>query len=101
MATMTGMKCLHCEKRKAKPDSHYCGKKCSTAFVKAMQGPVDCVGGRWYACIASRDRVDDAKRDGWVGIEADPEGAHWNYTGYCPDCKGEWSPIAEQGELFA
>lgn len=98
MAIATGIKCLHCNRRKAKTNSHYCSKKCSTAFVESAQGPVDCVGGRSYSCGASCDDVDDAKRDGWVGIEANPEGASWNYTGYCPDCKGEWSPSVGHGE---
>ena len=95
MAIATGMKCLNCDKRKARDDSHYCSKKCSTAFVEAKQGPVDCVGGRWNYCDASCDDVREAKRLGWRDIEPSPEGISYNFTGYCPECVRD-----VQGELF-
>ncbi len=46
-----------------------------------------------FACVRcdadSPSSFEEAVRQGWTEIQADFQGASWNYLGVCPDCKAE------------
>jgi hypothetical protein len=43
----------------------------------------------FHRCDALAYGIADAVRDGWTGIDPDPDGTTWNYLGLCPDCPKE------------
>jgi ribosomal protein L34E len=84
MAIMLGMKCLNCEKKDARRDSHYCSDKCGARLARRHKGPVQCL-----ECGAEEETVAQAKKAGWLKVSMDEEGISYNYSGYCPECKDE------------
>jgi hypothetical protein len=76
--------CLHCQLQPARRESKFCSETCRDEFAKDMAEAICC-----HRCDAQADGIADAVRDGWTGIDPDPEGTTWNYLGLCPDCPKE------------
>ena len=85
MAISISMTCLHCDRMKARADSHYCSETCKEEYMRRKIGPVVC-----EHCGVEHDTIREAKRAGFVEIVADPEGMSWNFMGVCKICAKVW-----------
>lgn len=83
MATIAGMLCIQCEAKQVRHgETHFCSDKCSRAFMKDKDGPVQCVN-----CFDEYETVAEAKAGGWRRVTQDPDGISYNFSGVCPECR--------------